>query len=170
MKMVIAMFRPERLQAVKDALSETPVHGMTITHVTGRGEQMGITFTNRVGSFKVDELEKVRVEIAVEDDGLVDTVIDAIQDAAYTGNPGDGRIFVLPIERSIKIRNRGARRLFHRGRGRGLPSPIFTIRFGSSRCRCTSSPWTRCGRRRRCPDRTCTDVPGICRGRCGSSR
>jgi nitrogen regulatory protein P-II 1 len=125
MKMVIAMFRPERLQAVKDALSETPVHGMTITHVTGRGEQMGITFTNRVGAFKVDELEKVRVEIAVEDDGLVDCVIDAIQDAAYTGNPGDGRIFVLPIERSIKIRNRGARCLFHRGRGRGLPSPFF---------------------------------------------
>ena len=126
MKMVIAMFRPERLQAVKDALSETPVHGMTITHVTGRGEQMGITFTNRVGSFKVDELEKVRVEVAVEDDGLVDQVIDAIQDAAYTGNPGDGRIYILPIERSIKIRDRGARYRF--AAAGGGPPPICRYR------------------------------------------
>jgi nitrogen regulatory protein P-II 1 len=107
MKMVVAVIRPERLQSVKDALSEASVRGITVTHVVGRGEQMGITFTNRVGSFTVDEIEKVKIEVVV-DDPLADKVIDAILSAAYTGHPGDGRIFVLPVERSLKIREAGA--------------------------------------------------------------
>ena len=56
MKMVVAIVRPERLQCVKDALRDHGINGMTITHVTGRGEQMGLKFTNRVGDFVVDEL------------------------------------------------------------------------------------------------------------------
>ena len=103
MKMIVAILRPERLQCVKDALRDHGVNGITITHVTGRGEQMGLKFTNRVGDFVVDELEKVKIEV-VSDDATVDDIISTIHDAAVTGNPGDGRIFIIPVEKSIKIR------------------------------------------------------------------
>lgn len=104
MKLVMAVIRPERLQCVKDALRDIGINGMTITHVTGRGEQMGLTFTTRVGEFVVDEIEKVKIESVVEDSD-VDRVIDTIRGVAETGNPGDGRIFVIPVERSIRIRS-----------------------------------------------------------------
>ena len=104
MKMVVAVIRPERLQCVKDAMRDIGINGMTITHVTGRGEQMGLRFTNRVGEFVVDEIEKVKIESVVEDSD-VDRVIDTIKRVAETGNPGDGRIFVIPVERSIRIRS-----------------------------------------------------------------
>lgn len=104
MKMIVAIIRPEMLQCVKDSLKEIGVYGMTITHVSGRGEQMGITFTNRVGEFTVDEIDKTKLEIVVEDD-LVERVIETIRGVANTGNPGDGRIFVIPVERSVRIRN-----------------------------------------------------------------
>lgn len=102
--MIIAVIRPEKLQPVKDAVAATGVCGMTITHVTGRGSQMGLKFTNRVGEFVVDELEKIKVEIVTSDE-CVDKVVDAITGSARTGHPGDGRIFVIPVEESIKIRN-----------------------------------------------------------------
>ena len=103
MKMVMAVIRPERLQCVKDVLRDIGVNGMTITHVTGRGEQMGLTFTTRVGEFVVDEIEKVKIESVVEDED-VNRVIDTIRRSAETGSPGDGRIFIIPVERSIRIR------------------------------------------------------------------
>lgn len=103
MKMVIAVVRPERLQFVKDALREAGIKGMTITHVTGRGKSNGILLTNRVGEFLVDELEKVKLEIVVDDD-MVDTVVSAVRGVADTGHPGDGRMFILPVEASIRIR------------------------------------------------------------------
>ncbi len=102
--MVMAVIRPERLQCVKDAMRDIGINGMTITHVTGRGEQMGLRFTNRVGEFVVDEIEKVKIESVVEDSD-VDRVIETIRRVAETGNPGDGRIFVIPVERSIRIRS-----------------------------------------------------------------
>lgn len=105
MKMLIAIVRPERLQCVKDALREAGVNGMTITHVTGRGKQSGLVFTNRVGSFVVDELDKVKLEVVLEDDGRVDEVIDVIKRSAETGHPGDGWIFEVPVERSVRIRS-----------------------------------------------------------------
>ena len=101
MKMIVAIIRPEKLQCVKDALKAEGVHGMTITNVRGRGEQSGIKFTTRVGEFCVDEIEKVEIVI---DDVLEDAAIAAIKESADTGHMGDGRIFVLPVERSIKIR------------------------------------------------------------------
>ena len=103
MRMVIAIVRPERLQCIKDALKDAGICGMTITHVTGRGKQKGIVFTNRVGEFVVDEMEKVKVEVVVDDDS-VDTVISTISRVADTGHPGDGRIFVVPVLESIRIR------------------------------------------------------------------
>lgn len=104
MKMVMAVIRPERLQCVKDGLRDMGVNGLTITRVTGRGEQMGLKFTNRVGEFIVDEIEKVKIESVVEDE-KVDEVIATIKRFSETGNPGDGRIFVIPVEQSIKIRS-----------------------------------------------------------------
>ena len=104
MKMVMAVIRPERLQCVKDGLRDMGVNGLTITRVTGRGEQMGLKFTNRVGEFIVDEIEKVKIESVIEDEDL-DRVIATIRKFAETGNPGDGRIFVVPVEQSLKIRS-----------------------------------------------------------------
>ena len=102
MKMIIAIVRPEKSQDVKDAIHDAGFNGMTITHVTGRGKQAGLKFANRFGEFVVDEIEKTKFEIVVED-GDVDTVIDAVCKAATTGTPGDGRIFVLPVEKTCRI-------------------------------------------------------------------
>ena len=102
MKMIIAVVRPEKSQDVKDAIHNAGFNGMTITHVTGRGKQAGLKFANRFGEFVVDEIEKTKFEIVVED-GDVDTVIDAVSRAATTGTHGDGRIFVLPVEKTCRI-------------------------------------------------------------------
>ena len=104
MKMIVAVVRPERLQAVKDGLSGVGVCGMTITHVTGRGKQRGLVFTTRVGEFIVDEIEKAKIEIVVDDD-KVDRVVANIRENAETGHPGDGRIFIIPVLESIRIRS-----------------------------------------------------------------
>ena len=107
MLMIVAVVRPEKLQCLKDALRDAGAGGMTITHVTGRGKSNGIVFTNRVGQFQVDELEKVKVEVVTED-GQAEDIIDVIRRVADTGHPGDGRIFILPVEQSIKIRSSDA--------------------------------------------------------------
>ena len=104
MKMIIAIVRPERLQAVKDALKDIGISGLTVTHVVGRGEQGGIQFTSRVGTVTVDEIEKVKIETVIRDD-QVEPAIQSIKKAAATGAPGDGRLFVLPVEQSLKIRD-----------------------------------------------------------------
>lgn len=103
MKMITAVIRPEKCQAVKDALRDIGVNGMTITHVFGRGSQAGIKFVTRAGDIIVDELEKTKIETVVDDE-LVDKAIDAIVAAAQTGKPGDGRLIVTPVERFVRIR------------------------------------------------------------------
>ena len=103
MKMIMAVIRPERLQNVKDALKDIGVNAMTITDVRGRGQQSGLKFSNRVGTFVVDEIEKTEIEIVVDDEQK-DDAIAAIKTAASTGHMGDGRIFVIPVEESIRIR------------------------------------------------------------------
>lgn len=103
MKLITAVVRPEKCQAVKDALRDIGVNGMTITHVYGRGIQAGLRFTTRAGEIIIDELEKTKIEIVLEDE-MVDKTIDAIVAAAQTGKPGDGRIMVTPVERFIRIR------------------------------------------------------------------
>ena len=115
MKMIMAVIRPEKVQPVKDALKEIGINGMTITSVRGRGQQSGLKFTNRVGTIIVDEIEKTKLEIII-DDKDEEKVIDAIKKAAVTGHMGDGRIFVIPIERSIRVRDERTNR-----RGRSLP-------------------------------------------------
>lgn len=103
MQLIKAILKPERLDAVKAALEESGFFGMTITEVQGRGEQKGISLQYRGGTILVDLIPKVEIELIVSDK-TVDAVIEAIRKGAYTGKIGDGRIFVMPVTKSIKIR------------------------------------------------------------------
>ncbi|ABD42205.1 nitrogen regulatory protein P-II [Methanospirillum hungatei JF-1] len=103
MKLIKAIIKPERLDAVKKALEDAGYFGMTITEVQGRGEQKGISLQYRGGTIEVDLIPKIEMEILVSAD-KVDHVIETIKKGAYTGKIGDGRIFVIPVDASIKIR------------------------------------------------------------------
>jgi nitrogen regulatory protein P-II 1 len=103
MKKIEAVIREERLDAVKKALEEHGIHGMTVTEVSGRGQQKGISLQWRVGEYRVDFLPKLKLEIVCHDDDC-EIAIDAIIKAAKTGRIGDGKIFVLPVEAAYRIR------------------------------------------------------------------
>lgn len=103
MKMIIAVVQPEKLDAVKEALFHAEVHKMTVSRVRGCGTQLGFTEHYRGQVRSVNLLEKVRFEIAVNDD-FVDETVRAIVKAAKTGTIGDGKIFVMPLEQCIRIR------------------------------------------------------------------
>ncbi len=98
-----AVIRPEKLKDVKEALSQIGINAMTIYNVKGRGEQAGLEFSARTGVFRIDELPKVKIEVVIEDPDE-HKVIDAILVSARTGEMGDGKIFVTPVHRAIKIR------------------------------------------------------------------
>ncbi|HOP66850.1 MAG TPA: P-II family nitrogen regulator [Methanoregulaceae archaeon] len=103
MKMVKAIIRPERLEFVKKVLEKEGIYGMTISEVMGRGDQKGISLQYRGGAMTIDLIPKIEIDIVVGDNNA-EMVIQKIRDAAYTGKIGDGRIFLLPVERSIKVR------------------------------------------------------------------
>ncbi|HUU75741.1 MAG TPA: P-II family nitrogen regulator [Methanoregulaceae archaeon] len=103
MKMIKAIIRPERLEFVKKALENHGIYGMTIMEVMGRGDQKGISLQYRGGAITVDLIPKLLVEIVITEKDA-DLVIRLICEAAKTGKIGDGRIFILPVERSIKVR------------------------------------------------------------------
>lgn len=103
MKLIMAIIRPHRLQEVKDALAETGVVGLTVTDVRGAGRQKGQVERYRGSEYKIDLLAKCQVEVAVPDDQCEETV-QAIRKAAYTGEIGDGKIFILPLADSMRIR------------------------------------------------------------------
>lgn len=103
MKLIKAIIKPERFEKVKKALEDNGIFGMTVTDVKGRGDQKGITLQYRGGSMIVDLIPKIEIDIVVKDSDS-DLVIGLIRDAAQTGKIGDGRIFLLPVERSIKVR------------------------------------------------------------------
>lgn len=103
MKMVKAIIKPERFEFVKKALEDKGFISMTITEVKGRGEQKGITLQYRGGLMTVDLLPKIQLEIGVRDSD-VDTLVAIITEAARTGKIGDGKIFIMPMEKSIRIR------------------------------------------------------------------
>ena len=103
MKKIEAIFKPFKLDEVREALSEVGVTGLTVTEVKGFGRQRGHTELYRGAEYVVDFVPKTRVEVAIRDD-LVDQVTDAIIGAAKTGKVGDGKIFVTTIERVIRIR------------------------------------------------------------------
>ena len=103
MKMIIAIIQPEKLEDVKAALFNAEVHKMTVSRVRGCGQQMGFTEHYRGQVRAVNLIEKVRLEIAVND-AFVDLTIKAIIKAAKSGKIGDGKIFVMPLEQCIRIR------------------------------------------------------------------
>jgi nitrogen regulatory protein P-II 1 len=103
MKMVSAIIRPHRLQQVKEALSDAGVVGLTVTDIRGAGRQKGQVERYRGSEYSIDLIPKVKLDIALEDDQVED-IIQTIRDAAHTGEIGDGKIFISPLEDSMRIR------------------------------------------------------------------
>jgi nitrogen regulatory protein P-II 2 len=103
MKLIVAVVRPHRLQEVKKALSEIGVSGLTVTDVKGAGRQKGQVERYRGSEYSIDLLAKCRIEVAVPADQCEEAV-QAIRKGAYTGEIGDGKIFILPIEDAMRIR------------------------------------------------------------------
>lgn len=103
MKKITAIIKPFKLDDVREALSDLGVNGMTVTEVKGFGRQKGHTELYRGAEYMVDFLPKMRIEIVVVED-MLDQVVESILETAQTGKIGDGKIFVEPVERVIRIR------------------------------------------------------------------
>ena len=103
MKKIEAIIREERLDAVKKALEDNSYFGMTVSQVSGRGRQKGIPLQWRAGEYRIDLLPKLKIELVVLDED-VPVAIDAIVRNARTGEVGDGKIFVLPVESVVRVR------------------------------------------------------------------
>jgi nitrogen regulatory protein P-II 2 len=103
MKIVMAVIKPFKLDEVRDALTAVGVHGLTVTEVKGYGRQKGHTEIYRGTEYAVNFLPKVKIEVAV-DSGQVEKVVEAITGAAKTGQIGDGKIFVFPLDHAVRIR------------------------------------------------------------------
>lgn len=103
MKKIEAIIRPERLQDVQDALDSLGVSGLTVSHVVGCGRQKGYTEQYRGSRANISLLPKIKVESVVPA-GLADAAVDAIAQSAQTGEIGDGRVFVYPVEEAVRIR------------------------------------------------------------------
>jgi nitrogen regulatory protein P-II 1 len=103
MKQITAIIKPFKLEEVREALAEQGVTGLTVTEVKGFGRQKGHTELYRGAEYVVDFLPKVRIDLVVADEA-VERCIDAIVRAARTGKIGDGKIFVTPVEKVIRIR------------------------------------------------------------------
>jgi nitrogen regulatory protein P-II 1 len=102
-KKIEAIIRPEKLELVRAALDELGIRGMTVTEVSGRGRQSGITLQWRVGEYRVEFLPKIKIEVVVLEEDL-SRAIHSIMRISRTGERGDGKIFVLPVDNAIRIR------------------------------------------------------------------
>lgn len=103
MKLIVAIFRPERLSEVLEALYRTEVRGLTVSRVEGHGGELERVETYRGTTVMMELQDKVRMEIGVSD-SFVEPTVNAILQAAHTGEVGDGKVFVLPVERVYRIR------------------------------------------------------------------
>lgn len=103
MKKIEAIIRPFRIDDVREALAEIGVKGMTLTEVKGYGRQKGHTELYRGSEYQIDFLPKIKLEVIVADN-IADKVIDTIMNAARTGQVGDGKIFVYPVDDVIRVR------------------------------------------------------------------
>lgn len=105
MTKIEAIVRPNRFEAVKEALVKLGIEGMTVSEVRGHGRQKGHTEVFRGREYDVDLLPKVKVELIVKDES-VEPALDAIQTAAFTGKIGDGKIFLYKVENALRIRSK----------------------------------------------------------------
>ena len=103
MKLIEAIVRPSKVDDIKDALAAARISGITVSEVQGHGRQRGHAAVYRGREYEISLLPKTKIEVVVDDDD-VETAIDAIMGAARTGEIGDGRVFVLPVEQSRIIR------------------------------------------------------------------
>jgi nitrogen regulatory protein P-II 1 len=103
MKKIEAIIREEKLEAVRKVLETSGCYGMTVSEVSGRGKQGGLTLQWRVGEYRVDLLPKLKIEVVVPDED-VDKIVDAIASSIRTGEIGDGKLFVLPVEDAVRVR------------------------------------------------------------------
>ena len=103
MKLIKCIVRPNKVDDVRDALEKLSLAGMTVTDVRGHGRQKGHTAVYRGKEYAVSLLPKIEIEVVVADN-VVDDVIKAVMEAARTGEIGDGRVFVLPVEQGYNIR------------------------------------------------------------------
>jgi nitrogen regulatory protein PII len=103
MKLIKAIIRPDKVDVVRTAIEKLGVSGLTVTEVRGHGKQKGHTAVYRGQEYEVSLLPKMEVEIVAQD-SLIDDLVRAIMSAAKTGAIGDGRIFVIPVEKSYRIR------------------------------------------------------------------
>jgi nitrogen regulatory protein P-II 1 len=103
MKKIEAIIREEKLEAVKSVLEKHGYFGMTVSEVSGRGRQGGLSLQWRVGEYRVDLLPKLKIEVVVLDEDVPRTV-NAIVTTARTGEIGDGKIFILPVENAVRVR------------------------------------------------------------------
>jgi len=103
MKMIVAVIKPSRLDAVLDAVTEAGASGLTVTEVRGYGRQRGKTEVYRGAEYEIKLLPKVKLEIAVPSD-IAEAVVEAVSKAANTGKIGDGKVFVLDLEQALRIR------------------------------------------------------------------
>ena len=110
MKKIEAIIRPERVSAVKEALEKLGYPGMTLTEVKGHGKQKGLVQQWRGSQYRIEFLPKVKIELVVENGDSVEPIIEAIVTNARTGEAGDGKIFIWPIDEVVRIRTgeRGA--------------------------------------------------------------
>ena len=103
MKLILAIIKPFKLDEVREALTALGVQGLTVSEARGFGRQKGQTEIYRGAEYEVKFVPKVRIDVAVPDE-LAEAVVEAIQNTAATGQIGDGKIFVLDIEKAIRIR------------------------------------------------------------------
>ena len=103
MKLIMAIVRPSKVEEIKEALAKLHISGMTVTEVRGHGRQKGHTAIYRGKEYSVSLLPKIKVEVVLPDD-MVDEAIRTIIETTRTGEIGDGRVFVLPVEQGYNIR------------------------------------------------------------------
>ena len=104
MKKIECFIRPEKLEMVKDALFKIGIQGMTIYEVKGHGRQRGIKLTGRTGEYVVHWINKIKLEIFINGSHDIVKIADIIMKNASTGAPGDGKIFILPVDEAFRIR------------------------------------------------------------------
>jgi len=104
LKKLECYIRPEKLEQVKKGLFDLGVRGMTITEVKGHGTQRGIKLMGRAGEYCVEWIDKIRLEMVVNETQDIEKIVEVIIQNAVTGNPGDGKIFIIPVEDAIRIR------------------------------------------------------------------